>query len=156
MRLDINTDYLVKLYIVEHLTLREIGKRLKISHSGVAKRLKAAGITSDQGEWVSKTCEFCGKEYKITRARKGNKYCSMACYSAAVTSPQSHIWRHGQRLARLIVAQHYDLQPNHIVHHVDGDDRNNDRSNLAVYASQADHISAHRGGKAQPIWVGAG
>ena len=154
MRLDINTDYLVKLYIVEHLTLREIGKKVKLSAPGVQKRLKAAGITSEQGEWVGKECEFCGKEYKITRSRKGNKYCSTACYGAAITSPQSHLWRHGQRLARLIVAQHYPLQPGHVVHHVDGDDRNNDRRNLVVYASQGDHISAHRGGKTTPIWTG--
>lgn len=155
MRIDINTDYLVKLYIVDHLTLREIGKRLKISHSGVAKRLKLAGITSEQGEWVNKECDFCGKEYKITRARQGNKYCSRVCYSTAITSPQSHIWRHGQRLARLIVRQHFDLHDGHVVHHIDGDDRNNDRSNLAVYASQAEHISAHRGGKVKPLWAGA-
>ena len=143
------------MYIVDHLTLREIGTRLKISHSCVAKRLRAAGITSEQGEWVNKECEFCGKEYKIARSREGNKYCSQACYSAAITSPKSHLWRHGQRLARLIVRQHFDLQDDYVVHHIDGDDRNNDRRNLVVYASQADHISAHRGGKARPIWVGA-
>ena len=157
MRIDIDTNYLVKLYTVDHLTLREIGKQVKLSAPGVNKRLRKAGITSEQCEHCSVICDFCGKEFDRTRKRAkavGAKYCSMACYSAGITSPKSHIWRHGQRLARLIVAQHFDLQPNHVVHHIDGDDRNNDRSNLAVYVSQADHTSAHRGGKATPICVG--
>lgn len=157
MRLDIDTDYLVKLYTIDHLTLREIGKRVKLSAPGVNKRLRKAGITSDQGEHCTVICDFCGKEFDRTRKRAkaiGAKYCSMACYSAGITSPQSHLWRHGQRLARLIVAQHFDLQPGHVVHHKDGDDRNNDRSNLAVYASQAAHVSMHRKGSVKPIWGG--
>lgn len=155
MRVDIDTDYLIKLYTVEHLTLRKIGKQVKLSAAGVNKRLRKAGITSDQGEHCTVICDFCGKEFDRTRKRAkavGMKYCSMGCYSAGITSPQSHLWRQGQRLARLIVAQHFDLQPAHVVHHKDGDNRNNDRGNLAVYASQADHTKMHRKGSVKPIW----
>lgn len=157
MRTDIDTDYLVKLYTVDHLTLREIGLRVKMSAAGVKKRLAAAGITSEQGEHCKVVCGFCGKEFDRTRKRAkavGNKYCTTTCYGAAITSPQSYLWRHGQRLARLIVAQHFTLQPEHVVHHIDGDNRNNDRSNLAVYASQADHTRNHRGGQVLPVWSG--
>ena len=154
MRVDICTDYLVKLYTVEHLTLRGIGKRVEMSAAGVAKRLKAAGIVSEQGEWIDKVCETCAKEFRITRSRATARYCSTTCYGIAITSPKSYIWRHGQRLARLIVAQHFDLQPEHVVHHKDGDNRNNDRSNLAVYASQADHTKSHRGGNGVLVWGG--
>lgn len=35
------------------------------------------------------------------------------------------------------------LRPGEIVHHVDGDKRNNDPSNLMVFASQAEHARYH-------------
>lgn len=35
------------------------------------------------------------------------------------------------------------LRPGEIVHHVDGDKRNNDPSNLVVFASQAEHARYH-------------
>jgi hypothetical protein len=48
----------------------------------------------------------------------------------------------------------YQLQEQHVVHHVDGDDLHNELSNLWVFASQAEHMSFHRGGDAEPIWKG--
>lgn len=151
----IDTETLTRLYTVEHLTCAEIGARVKLSRQQIAMRLKQAKISTNKGTWVNCICEFCSKEYKVTRSKYrkiGSKYCSTTCYGAAITSPKSHLWRHGQRLARLIVAQHFDLQPGHVVHHKDGDDHNNDRSNLAVYASQADHAKMHRKGSVKPIW----
>lgn len=35
------------------------------------------------------------------------------------------------------------LRPGEIVHHIDGDKRNNDPDNIRVYASQADHARYH-------------
>ena len=156
-RSKISIEGIIRLYTVDHLTCEQIGLLAGVGRQAIAKRLRQAGVDSKQGTWVDCVCLFCSKEYKVTRSSFrvfGSKYCSTTCYGAAITSPQSHIWRHGQRLARLIVAQHFSLQAGHVVHHVDGDDRNNDRINLAVYASQADHIKAHRGGKVKPLWTG--
>ena len=48
------------------------------------------------------------------------------------------------------------LHTGEVVHHKDGNDRNNDRSNLAVYASQSDHLKAHHGKTpVTPVWDGA-
>lgn len=63
-------------------------------------------------------------------------------------------WRQGQRSARKAVSQHFNLAPRNVVHHKDGNNRNNSLSNLAVFSSQSDHLSFHRGGPVQPIWDG--
>src|SRR4030067_1895751 len=158
MRQDIKTETLVDYYTKQHLTLRQIAKLTGLSHTGVNKRLKSAGITSEDGERVGKACELCGNQFQVTRSRERAtpaKYCSQACYADAITSPDSYIWRHGQRLARLILRQHFHGLPGgHVVHPRGGNDRNNDLSNLCVYESQADHIRAHRckGSKPVDIW----
>lgn len=64
--------------------------------------------------------------------------------------------RWGCKQARRIVSELFDLQPHHIVHHVDRNDTNNTLANLWVFASHGDHMSHHRGGLAQPIWRGDG
>lgn len=158
MKKDIKTEDLVFHYTVQHLTLREIAALYSISATGIMKRLRKAGVTAKEGERHALKCSFCGADISRTRSqvKQGCKetYCNTTCYSAAITSPKSYIWRHGQRLARLIVRQLFDLQDGHVVHHVDGDNRNNDRNNLAVYASQGEHTRAHRGGKIKPLWTG--
>jgi hypothetical protein len=42
-----------------------------------------------------------------------------------------------------------------IVDHTDGDERNNDRGNLRVFASQSDHMRSHHGAKVPVLWDGA-
>lgn len=43
---------------------------------------------------------------------------------------------------RLVMEQHLGryLEPTEVVHHIDGNPRNNDISNLRLYASQAEHM----------------
>ena len=47
------------------------------------------------------------------------------------------------------------LQPGEVVDHIDGDMRNNDPSNLRVFASNADHLRATLTGKI-PNWTPEG
>ena len=152
----------VVFYTVQHLSCAQIAPIAGISRQQVWKILKEQGINTSKGEGgatrVKYECDFCGKPSEMFRARYRNNikhYCSPECYFAAIENPGYHPWRQGQRLARAIVAQYFDLQPDHVIHHKDGDNRNNDRSNLTVYSSQADHMNHHRNGKAKPIWDGA-
>lgn len=155
----IKTQDLVAWYIDGHFTLRQIAKLSGISPPAVHKRLARAGITREQGTWVTVKCDMCGKDFRKHRAywrRSIEHYCNRECQAASMESPGYKPWRQGQRLARAIVAQYRRLEPGEIVHHKDGDDRNNDRSNLAVYASNSDHIKAHHGkSRVEPIWDGA-
>ena len=158
----IKTQDVVELYTIQHLSSCEIQKLIGMSRPAIMKRLKRAGVTIDQGEWVNTICDFCGIKYKLVRSRwrkTKDHYCKAECYYASRENPGYHPWRQGQRLARAIVAQYFNFSqhPNAVIHHKDGDDRNNNRDNLAVYTSNSDHIKAthHNNHNIKPLWDGA-
>lgn len=153
------TQHIVVMYTQKHLTMRQIAKLVGLTATAVCKRLKAAGITSKQGEWVAVECDFCGSQIQVMRGRwrkSERQYCSEECYHYVRRNPDYRPWRQGQSIARTIVAQLYDLKPHHVVHHKDGDSSNNNHMNLSVYASQSDHMKHHHGiTPVKAIWDGA-
>ena len=161
---NVSTQDIVVMYTEKHLTLRDIGKLTGMSHVGVSKRLKKAGIETKAGTWVKTHCAFCGKDLEIRRqrfryrnkdgSRRRGHFCNLACYVASLENPGYRPWRHGMRLARAIVSQYYRLEEGNIVHHIDGDERNNNLDNLMVFKNQAEHMRHHRGGKVTPLWHG--
>lgn len=155
----INLPQAIHLYTVEHKTLAEIGTHFGVSRVAVWKRLRKAGIGREEGTWVAIKCSFCGNPFRQRRSRWRKSlehYCTSECYFAGLENNSTYIaWRHGSRLARALASQHFELEPEHIVHHQDGNQRNNDLSNLRVFACQADHIKWHRGQTSKPIWDGS-
>lgn len=148
---------LVRLYTVEHLTLAEIGERIGMTRQSVWLRLQRLGVAASRGTWLSWPCAYCGSPMQVRRKRWRSRqrlYCSSEHYYAALENPTLVLSRHGTRLARAIVSQHFDLDSEHVVHHVDGNERHNDLANLEVYASSADHHRIHRGRAVAPIWAG--
>lgn len=152
----------VGLSIIQHLSPAQIAPMAGVSRQTVWKILKEQGINTSKGPGgatrVKYDCDFCGQPSEMTRARWRRNikhYCSTECYFASLENPGYHPWKQGQRLARAIVSQYFPIPEKAVVHHKDGDNRNNDRSNLAVYASQDNHMNHHRNGKSQPIWDGA-
>lgn len=157
MRKQVNTQDLVVWYTEQHLTLREIGRVVGMSATAVWKRLKRAGITRTDGERIIQPCAYCGVGVNRQRSkvlRKDRVYCGTEHYYADRENPAYQQWRHGGRLARAVVAQHYPLSRIEVVHHKDGNQRNNNLDNLAVYASQADHLAVHHGRHLEPVWDG--
>jgi hypothetical protein len=157
MRNPAKTPDLVVLYTEMHLTLRAIGRLTGMSATAVMKRLRQAGITRQQGERIVALCAYCGVAVNRPRSQGLRRvvYCGTEHYYAARANPQFVEWRHGSRLARAIVSQHYQLGRDEVVHHIDGNQRNNDLANLAVYASRSDHTAAHHGRQVTPVWTGA-
>ena len=94
----------------------------------------------------------CGCGVNVTRQQR--KFASVACYYRTVCRTEFISCRQGQRQARKIASGLFALEPAHVVHHVDGNEANNELSNLWVFASHADHMSHHRGGPGAPIWRG--
>ena len=156
-RPDVDTDQLARLYTEQHLTLRAIAARVGISAQAVRARLLRVGITARDGTHVTRRCAFCGVLVERVRckARRVRVYCTAEHYYADLGQSGYLPHRHSSRLARAIVAQHVTLLPEHIVHHVDGNQRHNDLANLWVFASQADHMAHHRGRAVEPLWRGA-
>jgi hypothetical protein len=154
----VTTAEMTRLFVKEHLTLREIAGRAGISHVSVSKRLHKAGVTALDGTMPQLVCQQCGTGYRRKRSAvrvATGRFCSRSCYMAHIRDKATYTeWRYGQKLARAAVSRYFDLQPGHVVHHHDGDNRNNDPRNLAVFASQAEHMRYHRGGPATPLWNG--
>ena len=96
---------------------------------------------------------------RITRKRwrtRTRLFCSATHYWASREKPGYVESRRGGQLARAVVIQHFQvLESEHVVHHVDGDQRNNDLRNLEVYATHGEHMRHHHGRKVEPLWRGA-
>ncbi len=152
----------VAMATIQHLSPAQISNLVGISRQRVWKILKKSGVNTSKGPggitWVKCICPFCGKEFEIRRERWRNSeqhFCSKECYYASRENPGYHPWRQGQRLAKAIVSQYFHLEPENIVHHKDGNNRNNDRSNLLVFANHSDHMKFHHGkNHVEPIWDG--
>ena len=158
-RKQLDTQQVVVWYTRHMLTLRQIAELTGVTAPTIAARLRAAGVSAHDGTWIKRACAFCGIEVLVRRARArktSESFCCQEHYAASRENPDYRPWRTGQRLARAVVSQYFLLLPGHIVHHKDGDNHNNDRANLAVYASHSDHLTHHHGKRhVDPIWDGA-
>jgi len=147
----------VRLFTQEHLTMRQVGDRFGASGASVWKVLHRAGIRRQDGERATVTCDHCHRSFVCVRSRwrRGQRFCSSTCYFAFLKNPAFIQWRQGLRIARKVVAQHFDLLPEHTVHHADSNQCNNKIHNLWVFASKRDHHRFERGVDVQPIWKGS-
>ena len=142
------------------LTIRDIASKMHVSAACILKSLRRSGTPRRSAgrprkpSTVEKACKRCG----VTTLRR--TYCSQTCYFAAIHNPKYFEWRHGTRLAReAVTAAGFVLQPGNIVHHVDGDNRNNLLKNLWVFRNHAEHMRFHRRGvieaeRSEPLWRG--
>ena len=146
------------LFINQRLTYRQIGRLEGISAPAICKILRRLGVSAREGTWVQLTCPVCGSAFERGRAAvRATKTptCSPACYYARRKNPATVLWRHGQRLARARVRRAgFSLTVAQVVHHVNGDDRDNRLANLWVFASQSDHMKHHHGRQVVPVWRG--
>ncbi len=117
-------------------------------------------------------CRCCGKTFTPPRKYPKRAYCSASCQRRAClkyddSDTQTRRGREGAAKSRAtqldrgngktyrkhfgkhehrVVAEQIlgrPLAPGEVVHHIDGDKRNNDPSNLQVLASQAEHARLH-------------
>lgn len=129
---------------------------------------------------TSEHCTRCGKElYRPPSQReRGRPFCSRQCHMKTLNEElnpgrMTQAVRSKLREARLgsgdgvsyekyfgrhlhqVVAEQMlgrPLRPGEVVHHIDGNKRNNTQENLMVFSTQADHAAwhaAHEGGVAK-------
>lgn len=152
------TDCELKSLYESNIRVNDIAKLAGMTRQGVWKRLRKMGIETLGRGTITVACAFCGREFERFRARASKTidcYCNQECFFASRENPNYIPWRSGQRLARAIIAQHTRLTHENVVHHIDGNNRNNDLVNLMVFANQSDHMKYHHGKcKILPLWSG--
>ncbi len=135
----------------------------RCSGIGIYCMLKRRGITSgthckyEKRVFIDTECSSCGiifsrDEFQLNRTN--THFCSHACYYKFLRRNQYKESRYGMTLARKEVSKHFTLTGKNVVHHLDGNNHNNDITNLVVFKSQREHVRFHRGFDEKPIWRG--
>jgi hypothetical protein len=157
---------IVTMYVGEHKSAGMIADIVgKVTRQGIWKILRRNGVDTRKrhGTRVKVNCDFCNKDFELRRCewrnRKKHKFCSHKCYCDYFRTTSSYYWRHGCRIGRLelapVLKEIYGIVPEFVIHHKDGDDRNNNRGNLMAFPNQSDHLKFHRGGIACTLLDGA-
>lgn len=147
----------IDMYAVQLIPMSDIGAIFGKSRGRIYQILKDAGVDTSK-KLIDVSCTVCSKIVSRPRCqiRKTKRhFCGYDCYHAWLDNrSDGKYWRHGQRIARQLVSEVFDLQPGHVVHHVDGNNYHNLLPNFWVFACQGDHLRYHRGFDAEPIWKG--
>jgi len=137
----------------------ELAATYGVTRQAIYKIIRKAGIDTSKGQ-LTVTCSSCGKTFPRTKARVRRQlhhFCSKTCYFAFLEAGNGFPYiqnRHGQRIARSVVSEHFALQEGHIVHHENRNTLDNRLENLKVFAGNGDHVRHHRGFDVTPIWEG--
>lgn len=163
---------IIKAYEIDLEPMMSIATRYGKSRSAIRNMLKKAGVNTSKRK-IAVSCATCGATIhrpKCQIRNRHNNFCSYNCYYSFLEAGSVHLTateqRRGNKRARVIVENLFDLQPEHVVHHEDQFQLNNQKWNLRVFASQGDHIRYHHkqrdiaaGGSSriviEPIWDGS-
>lgn len=143
-------EQLEDMYLVKHLTYQEIGDAFKVTRQCIYKAVKRFGIDTANGERFMVKCDYCDKEYSLTRGRYNAQrahYCSEECYYGHKASilPKRAYNRQAKRIARAVMEHHLrrPLVKDETIHHIDGDEFNNSVENLMLFCNQSEHLRYH-------------
>jgi hypothetical protein len=144
----INKEDLERKYLVEHLTMAQIGSELGKTRQAIWYLIRKYGIDVSKAERFDVRCDICSKVFSLTRKRftKSIKhFCSRGCYKKYLHNPDYIGWRNGQRIGRYTLESSLQrrLRPGEVVHHIDGNDMNNELGNLMLFSSPSEHLAFH-------------
>ena len=152
---------IIRMYDKELISMIDIAATFDVSRQTIHSRLRMLGINTTKRR-IHKICNTCGEVVlrEKCRIRKVTYvYCDMNCYASALAAGDGHPYlpnRQGQRRARNIVIDYFDLQPANVVHHENKDCLDNRITNLKVFKNQSDHRKYHHGiNPVESLWDGA-
>lgn len=131
----------------------ELAKEYGVSRQAIYKILKKNKVDAISLGIILVQCATCGADLSRHRYRvrkQKNHFCDYDCFASflkAYIGPQA--------IPRLKVSEHFDLQPEHIIHFKDNNPINTMIYNLAVFKNQQDHIRFHHGmDDVEILWEG--
>lgn len=139
----------------------DLAKRYGVTRQAIRKLLKRYGIDTSKRK-LTCVCANCGEEIRRHRSRirkTTRQFCDQLCYGTWLRNFLGVNFvedRNGGRIGRSKVSEHFDLQPEHIVHHEDRNQGNNELYNLRVFANQSDHMRYHRNGYSSVAFLWSG
>jgi hypothetical protein len=138
---------IIEAYTIDLMSMQEIADTMHVSRTAIHKFLVKSGVDTSKHK-ITVSCTTCGNPITRTRKRvrtQRNHFCGRECYNSFLDAGKSTYTqnRHGQRIARSVVKQYFDIQPEHVVHHEDRNNFNNRLDNLMVFATAGDHIRYH-------------
>lgn len=151
---------IIRAYTEQLIPMIELAEKYGMTRQGVHKMLKLSGVDTTKRKWLV-SCSTCGEEIERNRCairKQLNHFCCVECYYAFLEAGNGNPYiqsRQGQRIARIKVAEVFDLLDTDIVHHEDRNTLNNQLWNLRAFRNQGDHIRHHRGFTVEPRWNGA-
>jgi hypothetical protein len=153
---------IIKAYRDNSVPMIDLAKQYNVTRQNIFYILRLNGVdTSKQNAGnVKCNCANCGKA--ITKQRKVykraiNTFCSRPCFYAYLNNSNKLPYidsGKGRREARKVVALFFKMSKGNIVHHEDRNQLHNNKENLKVFASSADHLRYHRGADVIPLWSG--
>ena len=149
---------IIKAYENELVPVKKLSEKYNVTRQAIYKVLKQSGIDTSK-RLIQVSCTACGAvldRHKARIRKQKNHFCDYECYYAFLNAGNPYIQnRHGQRTARRVVSEYFELQEGHVVHHIDNNNYHNLPSNLMVFTTQGDHIRHHRGFDVEPLWDGS-
>ncbi len=138
--------------------MTELGEEYGMSRNSVYKLLKRMGTDTSKEQRVLLTCAACGAQVPRRRGKARathNTFCDRDCWRIwHAINYTGIISRYHNRRAREIVAGLTKIPDGGVVHHINGDPRENRIDNLVVLASSRDHVLIHKGFHVEPVWTG--
>jgi hypothetical protein len=149
------------MYRDDLIPMIKIAEHYQVTRAAIHKALKRMQVdtTKATAAHISTTCTHCGKPTIQTRChfrKSRHAFCCREHFYLWLNRPVTPLltYRHSLTIARKIISEYFPIQPDHVVHHEDRNEGNNDITNLRVFNNQADHIRYHRGHNIDPIWSG--
>jgi len=145
MKKSVLDDKAKEMFRDDLMSLEQIGKKYNVSRQSVKVFLNKNGINTSRGQFFI-ICDNCGvRKYKPRNQIRGkvHKFCSGKCYFEFLNNPNYKESMQGQRLGRSEIEKKFGLF-DFVIHHKDGNDLNNNLSNLVAFKSHSDHMKFHR------------
>jgi len=138
---------IVVAYFHKLVPMIDLAHQYCVTRQAIWKILNGCGIDTSKGQRVEMACAWCGDPVLRVKSQiRGHKrvFCNEDCYFDWMKSGGNYNGnRHGQRIARAVVGQHFELRGKMIVHHEDGNTLNNQLGNLKVFTDHSTHMKYH-------------